>query len=255
VVGKWDGLIVYVRERMASYNRKRLVEHKVPFVVPGNQMYLPMLGIDLREHFRMLNESKEVLRPATQVVLIQSLLLGAGDLGPTALSLELGYSIMAMSRALDELKAVELVHTTIRGRERHVRLAGSRREVWEKAQPYLRNPVVKRYGVNLLPGAKLPGPRAGLGALAHYSMLNELENVEVALARGDWKRVLETGNIEPTGVINEPGTTIVEIWSYSPILFSDGDFVDRLSLYLSLRDTQDERVQAALNQMIKEELW
>ena len=49
VQAKWDGEIVYVRARVTAYNRKRLIEHKLPFVVPGNQMYLPMLGIDLRE--------------------------------------------------------------------------------------------------------------------------------------------------------------------------------------------------------------
>ena len=37
---------------MASYERKRLIEQKVPSIVPGNQLYLPDLGLDLREYFR-----------------------------------------------------------------------------------------------------------------------------------------------------------------------------------------------------------
>ena len=44
--------VVYVASAMASYERKRLIEHHVPFLVPGNQLYLPDLGLDLREHFR-----------------------------------------------------------------------------------------------------------------------------------------------------------------------------------------------------------
>ena len=37
-----DRPVVYVRNAVTSYNRKRLVEQKVSFIVPGNQMYLPM---------------------------------------------------------------------------------------------------------------------------------------------------------------------------------------------------------------------
>ena len=44
--------VVYVSGTLASYERKRLIEQKVPFLVPGNQLYLPDLGIDLREYFR-----------------------------------------------------------------------------------------------------------------------------------------------------------------------------------------------------------
>ncbi len=42
--------VVYVTGTLASYERKRLIEQKVPFLVPGNQLYLPDLGIDLREY-------------------------------------------------------------------------------------------------------------------------------------------------------------------------------------------------------------
>ncbi len=44
----WDGAIILVRERIVAYDRKRLVECGVPFIVPGNQMYLFPLGLDFR---------------------------------------------------------------------------------------------------------------------------------------------------------------------------------------------------------------
>jgi len=37
--------LIYVRAQVTAYNRKRLIEQKVPFIVPGNQMYLPMLAM------------------------------------------------------------------------------------------------------------------------------------------------------------------------------------------------------------------
>ena len=40
--------VLYATEALASFERERLIEQKVPFVVPGNQLYLPHLGVDLR---------------------------------------------------------------------------------------------------------------------------------------------------------------------------------------------------------------
>jgi DNA-binding MarR family transcriptional regulator len=251
---KWVVPVVYVRDRIIAYNRKRLIEHKLPFIVPGTQMYLPTLGIDLREHFRRLRADNVGLRPAAQAVLIHALQRDAENLGPTVLAEKLGYSIMTMSRALDELEAAGLGRTTANGRERRLRLAGSKREIWAKAQPLLRSPVVKRHAIRLASKAALPGPRTGLDALAHYSMLAEPGNVAVALGREAWKSMQRTDRVE-AAMMDEPGTTTVEVWSYAPAFFADGGWVDRLSLYLSLREAQDERVQAALDQMIKEVAW
>ena len=148
---KWNEPVVYVRERITSYNRKRLIGHKVPFIVPGTQMYLPMLGIDLREHFRRLRPEKSGLGPASQAVLIHALLQSAEDLSPTVLAAKLGYSVMTMSRALDELVAAELGVATGAGRERRLHLIESRRKTWEKAQPLLRDPVLKRHVMKPVP--------------------------------------------------------------------------------------------------------
>ena len=252
---KSDDPVVYVRERITAYNRKRLVEHGVPFVVPANQMYLPTLGIDLREHFRKRREKRGQLGPAAQAVLIHALLRSAEDLGPTALAGNLGYSIMTTSRALDELEAVGLGQSSAFGRERRLRLAGSRRDVWEKAQSLLRSPVKTRQTVRLERHARgLPGLRSGLTALAHYSMLAEPTEMTVALSREEWASLREEEAITPA-LPDEPDGVVVEVWTYAPTLFTCEGFVDRLSLYLSLRPTEDERVRAALDQMVKEVAW
>jgi hypothetical protein len=77
---KWDGEVIYLRSSISAYNRKRLIEQKVPFVVPGNQMYLPMLGIDLREHFRQIRTGVPIkFSPSTQALVLHVLLHGAGS--------------------------------------------------------------------------------------------------------------------------------------------------------------------------------
>jgi len=42
----WPDEVVYVREQVTAYNRNRLVQNQIPFVVPNNQLYLPMLAMD-----------------------------------------------------------------------------------------------------------------------------------------------------------------------------------------------------------------
>lgn len=53
----------------------------------------------------------------------------------------------------------------------------------------------------------------------------------------------------------EPQSIELEIWNYSPLLFQEDNVIDRFSLYLSLRDNVDERVQSALEKMMEEVVW
>ena len=252
---KWDGEVVYVRARVTAYNRKRLIEHKLPFVVPGNQMYLPMLGIDLREHFKKLRTETHKFSPSTQALVIHVLLHGTtkGIFTPAEMAGCLGYSAMTMTRAFDELESADLGEIFLKGRERCVRFAESAKDTWAKAQPFLRSPVKKRLHIKPL-NADLPGPCAGLTALADYTMLAEPANPVIALSGEDWKSLKQRHRVNefPSP---EPGALEIEVWSYAPSLFAKGKVVDRLSLYLSLKESQDERVEAALEEMMKGLQW
>lgn len=254
VEGKWHELIIYARERIAAYNRKRLIEQKVSFVVPGNQMYLSNLGIDLRERFPKHRTSRSTFRPSAQVVLIHMLLREDTHVSPTALAPKLGYSVMTMSRALDELEDAGLGESPPLGRERYLHLTQPKSEIWKKAQPFLRSPVKSCHPIEMARRRNLPGPRAGLSALANYSMLAEPRNAIVALSREDWKS-LQFQDAVTEATEDEPNGLSVEVWSYPPTLFASDGLVDRFSLYLSLREAKDERVEAALDQMMRGVAW
>ncbi len=248
--------VVYVRGQITAYNRKRLVEHRISFIVPGNQMYLPCLGIDFREHFRKPRPPRIRLRPASQVVLLHALLEDVENLGPTAMAERLGYTAMTMSRAFDELETAGLIvpKATGRGKVRNLRLAASKPEIWRLAQPVLESPVRAVHVVHLPDSKDLPGPQAGLTALAHYSMLAEPENRTVALSREEWK-ALQQGGETSQAIDGEPDAVRVEEWRYAPAFFASDGRVDRLSLCLSLRGMKDERIQKALEEMMGEMPW
>lgn len=245
---------IYVREQVTAYNRKRLIEQKVPFIVPGNQMYLPMLAIDLREHFRRIRQESTTFSPSTQVVVLHALLRDAGQvLIPTELAPRLGYSAMTMTRAFDELETANLAEVTVRGRERCLRFNGGRRAIWEKAQSFLRSPVSKRLFIRRTESAK-DAIRAGLTALAHYSMLAPPGYITYALNREDWKMLRQRDKVIEVPA-QDPDASEIEVWWYPPALFAEGGIVDPFSLYLSLKADHDERTEAALEEMMEKFKW
>jgi len=246
--------LIYVRAQVTAYNRKRLIEQKVPFIVPGNQMYLPMLAIDLREHFRRIREESPTFSPSTQVVVLYTLLRDAGQvLIPTEMAPRLGYSTMTMTRAFDELETASIAEVTIRGRERCLRFNGGRREIWEKAQSFLRSPVNKRLFIRRIEGIE-DAVRAGLTALAHNSMLAAPAYATYALSREDWKALRKRHKIIEVPA-QDPDACEIEVWWYPPALFAEDGIVDRLSLYLSLKATHDERIETALEEMMEKIKW
>ena len=254
VQAKRDDEIIYVCPKLTAYNRKRLVAQKVPFIVPGNQMYLPMLGIDFREHFRRLHKKPETLSPSAQVLLIRTLFRVGEDVRtPKDIAARLGYSAMTMTRAFNELGAAQLVDVFSIGKERHLRLAGTPQDTWIKAQPLLRSPVKKRFCILRIEVAS-QGLRAGFTALAEYTLLTPPARATVALSQKDWLSLRKQHEIIEVPE-QDPNALEIEVWSYSPGQFADGDLVDPLSLYLSLRDSDNERVEASLEELMDKVTW
>ena len=252
-VGKrWDGGVVYVAAGIDSARRKQLIDQKVPFVVPGNQVYLPMLGIDLREHFKSVRGSAESLSPAAQAAFLHVLHRGEkGALSPKEMAAALGYSSMSMSRAFDELESAGIGTHFIKGKRRLMDLAGPRRVLWEEALPLLRSPVAQSMP---MPGDLVKGQAAGLTALAAYTSLAEPRIPITAIAGAVWRPIrnkLVHGQLSGT----DSPVAEVEAWTYPPTAVADGPVVDRLSLYLSLRGTSDERVEAALEELLEGMTW
>jgi hypothetical protein len=111
--------------------------------------------------------------PATQVVLIHCLLGRIhGSVTPLALSKQLWYSAMTMSRAVDELETTQVAQVERRGRERVITFPEERRATWNKVLPRLRNPIRKTVRVlehDIHLKKVLP---AGITALSKWSMLS-----------------------------------------------------------------------------------
>lgn len=93
-------------------------------------------------------------------------------------------------------------------------------------------------------------------ALAGFSDLVPPENPVYAVGQEEWKRMKrERGLVPLSSSERVDGSSEVQIWRYPPGMLTAEGTVDRLSLYLSLRDTKDERIEMALETMMEGIEW
>jgi len=162
---------------------------------------------------------------------------------------------MAMVRALNRLEAAGLVRTTKTGRERSFVLGSDPTEVWKDAQPLLAAPVKRRLWLADSPVAlREAGRKAGLDALAEYSSFAATGAPSRALTNKELRAYGES--LDSSSVTSREDAELeIEVWTYSPRTLSDSGTVDRLSLILSMREDEDERVQSALEDTMRGVEW
>jgi hypothetical protein len=114
-----DGYCLIARD-LPSYVRQRLIERRIPFVVPGRRLYWPELGLAVQARkIKGASVPVAAVSPATQAVLTWALLGRiTAPITPKSLAKKLGYSTMTLSRALDEIEANSLGQVVREGRER-----------------------------------------------------------------------------------------------------------------------------------------
>ena len=254
---KTDTQCVIVMETMVPHNRQRLIERKIPFIIPFKQMYLPDLGLDLREHLLKVREDVTQLVPVAQLVVLAKLLgrfEAEAGFNPTMLASQFAYTKMTMSRVINELKNLELVEATGSIKRPLYRFVVEGYELWKKALPYLRSPVTKRVYATGIQVKELH--HAGLTALGELTMLVPPQTPMFAITSNKWNQFkkLDTVKTLPDAA-REDAVAELEIWSYDPSVLSDGDFVDPLSLKLSFEHHTDERIEAAIEELMDGFKW
>ena len=253
--------LVYVRKSITSYDRKRLIERKIPFVIPGNQMYLPFVGIDLRERYTDNRIRSEIaFSPAAQYLTLY--LLGRPapmEMNQSNAARLLGYQNMTMVRAFREIESAGIGSTEKVGKEKCLRILEPRRTVWERIEPRLHTPVKRRVYVRGLDQQtinELNLAIAGESALARVSMLNEPRVPVWALQSKTWQ---SHKGAFPRSLQEIPyaevGSAEIELWRYPVLMPDQSETVDPLSLYLSLRERTDERLQDAISKLLEKTLW
>lgn len=249
-----QGIIVFVLEDLEPYFRKRLVENKIAFCQPGKQLYVPELLVNLSD-LRSPNKAEPkgaTLGYPSQCAVLYHLLVGSIEGMPLGEVAKLFVtSAMSVSRIAKELEQHNII--TIQGtkeKQMHFVLR-AKRQIWERVQELMVSPVKKVFYTDYpLDGEPLAVPSYD-SALAKYSELSEGSQPAYAIARNQVDQLDESKGLQ----LGQYGRSRVEIWAYGPSAFSKSHIVDPLSLYLSMRNEEDERIKTALEQMIDNIQW
>ncbi|MBN7818079.1 hypothetical protein [Algoriphagus pacificus] len=257
--------VVIVLEKIQAYNRKRLIEKGINFVVPGKQLYMPDLLIDLRESFvnPKTRQKNDTLLPSAQFLLIYHIIhrfqkWKLEEHPFKEIAQKLGYTPMAITNAIENLKYHDLVE--VEGeKEKFIRFTGDRNELWYTAheQNLLVNPVLKTVFVDEMP-KDLFLLQSNASAMPEYTDLNPIRQEYFAIEKTVFY------GLQKSNVLLNPndyeGRYALEVWKYNPLtlvdeLPNDRAVVDPLSLYLSVKDSRDERIEIALDQILEKYIW
>jgi hypothetical protein len=243
--------VVLVMAKLPSYVRNRLVREGVPFIVPGAQMFLPMVMIDLRERFsKAASRIQDKLSPVSQLVVIYQILREPVAHIPLAqLGKRLAYSPQAVSFAQEELQNSNLCDVRRAGKMVFLEFRLGGKALWEKAEPLMASPVRRTQWV------RWGQPRAravvsGTTALSRLSMLAEDAVPTCGMRDRELVAAFEKGELLGCGGSDDADARM-ESWKYDPWVLAENGVADPCSLYLSLRRSGDERVQKEIGFLIE----
>ncbi len=252
--------VAFVFMGMESFERQRLLQHRVPFVVPHRQMYLPEFLVDLREGTvppRQQGTGRIAYLSGASQSLLLYYLQKPNATEPCSLrewASLLNYSAMTATRIATELAEARLCGIGQKGHKTILDFNHDCHALWQKALPFLRTPVLGRTHVQALGKDRLPWLQSGLPALSSHTMLADDGHAVLAMSASQYAFALAEGRLKEVRY-QDDDTIRVEKWRYRPEILSDGPTVDRLSLYLSLREEHDERIQSALKELMEGVRW
>ncbi len=252
IAGRADCPVVFVFGRIESYNRNRLIQKKIDFVIADKQIFLPSLLISLKENAGPKVSKKRKIQPSAQCLLLFHLQKqNLSGLGFRQISEYIPYSYLTITRAIVNLAEAGLCK--IEGtKEKTIFFNVNKAALWQNALNLLANPVKRSVFVN----EDLPEHlvvKTNINALAHFTQIKNESKPFLAIWEKKFRDLHKKGRIKMFSQYD--GELVVEQWSYDPVILSDKGFIDPLSLYLIYHDDTDERVRYEINQMMKGIQW
>lgn len=244
---------VFLLPSCPAYERQRLIDKDVYFIVSDKYTYLPMLVAN--ERIRKTQQAK-ALMPVAQYLLLYHLQIESLE-GLAARDMEgkVPYSYASITLGITCLDDLGLCRKIADGSKRKVLHFTERgRALWERAQTVFINPVDQKIYCDELKSDE-QYPICGINALAHYTWLNPDPEKYIMMSQKQLRTLMATGALVRPNQFD--GNFLIEAWKYPPVtkIGEKAEWVDRLSLAISLRDEQDERVEGEVERLINEIEW
>lgn len=238
--------VMYVPAELSAHDVPRLIALHVPFIAPGKAVFLPDMGIMMEKTFC----NREVVRDTFSVT-AQLLAIGV-ILGKIKRELTLrdavaatGFSAASAVHAFQELAHFGLCERKGGNGRVVTYVLHEPSALWELGRNRFFNPCKKEIGIDILPSDAV---EAGDTALSSISDINPPAIPVFAVPMKGFRSrgLTERGK--------ESASYRLQLWLYPPTILGDRG-IDRISLALSLRDNQDDRIQIALETVMGDFRW
>ena len=245
--------VAYCFNNLTRIQRDALISKNIPFISIPDQFYLPFLGVMLSNRFKnKLQVESDVMMPATQCLFLYLLYNSEQKYVIKKEAAEkLKLTRTSITRASEQLKQMGIITEEVVGKETRMKAVESGLSLYKLAKDYLINPVQKTISAEIKDrdGFFL----AGESVLSMHTMLASSKEESLAIFKGDYNSG-EIKEIDPKWQEDIQFVNI-ELWKYDPALFAKNGEVDPISLAMSLKDNEDERVQGELESFLEEYKW
>ena len=244
---------VFLLASCPAYVRQRLIDKNVFFVVSEKYAHLPMLVANERVRRSKIAKS---LTPVAQYILLYHLQLESLE-GFAACDLQekLPYNYTSITLGITCLADLGLCEKVADGSKRKLmHFSKSGKELWSQAQPFLFNPVEQKIFCDELQSEE-SFPVCGINALAHYTWLNPDPERIIMMSAKQLREMMAAGALVRQNGFD--GNVVIEVWKYPPVakMGEPPQWVDKLSLAVSLRDDDDPRVEGEVERLLNEMKW
>ncbi len=233
------------------YIKEKMIEEGIPFVLADKQVYLPFIGFLLTSSGERDITPVQLISYLTQKLILTAIYEKWDKVTVSEAAVRLGVTKTSVTRCFDEIEYLGIDILDAKGKSRAITVSEDRKQLWEKLQSVLRNPVIARYELR---EDLLLDKKAGITALCEYSLLSDNDYPTYAITK---KEITNTGIKKMKRVRRgeDIGCVVLELGYF--IDFENKKIEDPLSVVLSLSDEekQDERVSISINEMLEEYVW
>lgn len=231
--------VVTILKYISPYQRKTMIDKGVSFIYKDKQMYLPFLGLQLEEHFSSELTIKTHLSYLAQFVyLYLYYYFNNSKVRYIDITKYTNISKSNCTRAIQELSNNGLVNIEEKGREKYISINGD----INKAIQLMRSPIQKIIYTDII---NSNFAKSNMLALSLKTDIAEQDSDRYYAI--DRKKYLSIKNkINSINIADEKAIKL-EVWMYDPCVLSKSNIVDDISLILSLKQTDDIRINNATN--------
>lgn len=236
---------VLILDHLTYRQKEYLLREHIPFIVDGKQIYLPFMALYLQERGDGEKQDTSRMLPSAQLLLLFYIYHGCGELSTSDAAQKLELTATSISRASRQLQEMGLIKTEKRGVQKIIYSDKTPEEMFDAAKQSMCNPIKRTIFVpkKMIKETLLI---SGYSALSEYSMMNPSQiQYYAADSIAQWEKMASSD------LQSAEDQCAVELWRYDPRKLSKEKCVDKLSLVLALSEDRDERIEEAVEEILR----